>query len=133
MYFWNPASAVAAAILERDQILLIRRAIEPFRGQWALPAGYQEIDEDPRYTARREVQEETGLEIEVRELFDVIWVPEDQRKPANVIVYLCRPTGGELRAASDAAEAAWFPLDALPAEVGFGNRERILDRLPRGK
>ena len=65
------------------------------------------------------------------ELFDVIWMPDDPRKPANVIVYLCRPVGGELRAGSDASEAAWFRLDELPGEIGFHNAERILARLPR--
>jgi len=131
VYFWNPASAVAAAVQDGPRVLLIRRRIEPHLGSWALPAGYQEIDEDPRDTARREVLEETGLQIEVQDLFDAVWVPDDPRKPANVLVYLCRPTGGTLCAGSDAAEVAWFDLDDLPDEVGFDNRERILARLPR--
>lgn len=131
VYFWNPACAVAGAVLDGGRVLLIRRRLEPHRGAWALPAGYQEIDEDPRDSLRREVREETGLEVEVGELFDAVWIPDDPRKPANVLVYLCTPTGGELHAGSDAAEAAWFDLDDLPDEVGFGNRERILERLPR--
>ncbi len=118
-------------MVDRNRVLLIRRRIRPFQGFWALPAGYQEIDEDPRDTARREAEEETGLRIEVGELFDVVWVPDDPRKPANVIVYLARPIGGTLEAASDASEAAWFDLEKLPADVGFDNRERILERLPR--
>ena len=129
--FHNPASAVAAAILDGSRVVLIRRRIRPFAGEWALPAGYQEIDEDPRETARREAGEETGLQIEPLRLFDVIWVPDDPRKPANVLVYLCRSLGGELRAGSDAREAAWFDLDRLPSAIGFDNRRRILDRLPR--
>ncbi len=132
MYYLNPACAAAGAVLDgRGRVLLIRRRIPPFRGQWALPAGYQEIDEDPRDTALREVREETGIEAEVVRLFDVVWVADDPRKPADVIVYLCRPLGGELRAASDADDARWFPLDDLPGEVGFDNRRRILDQLPR--
>ena len=131
MYFWNPASAVAAAVQDGPRVLLIRRNLAPHRGSWALPAGYPEIDEDPRETARREVREETGLEIEVGDLFDAVWIPDDPRKPANVLVYLCRPSGGKLQAGSDAAEAAWFDLEDLPEEVGFDNRERILARLPR--
>ena len=131
MYFWNPASAVAAAVQDGSRVLLIRRGIEPHLGSWALPAGYQEIDEDPRDTAKREVAEETGLQIEVLSLFDTVWVPDDPRKPANVLVYLCRPCGGTLCAGSDASEAAWFDLDDLPEDVGFDNRERILTRLPR--
>lgn len=132
VYFWNPATAVAGAVLDGSRVLLIRRRIEPYRGAWALPAGYQEIDEDPRETVRREVHEETGLDVEVGDLFDAVWVPDDPRKPANVLVYLCRVAQGDLRAGSDADRAAWFDLDDLPEEVGFDNEERILSRLPRG-
>lgn len=131
VYFWNPATGVAAVVRDGSRVLLIRRKLEPHKGQWALPAGYQEIDEDPRDTARREVREETGLAVSVGALFDAVWVPDDPRKPANVLVYLCEPCGGTLQAGSDAAEVAWFELDHLPAEVGFGNREGILERLPR--
>jgi len=128
--FANPASASAAVVLDEDRrVLLIRRRIEPFRGQWALPAGYQEIDEDPRDTVHREVSEETGIEIEVVELFDVLFVSDDPRKPANVTVFLCRPVGGELRPGSDASQVEWFSLDALPTELGFRNGPLILERL----
>ena len=131
VYFWNPATAVACVVRKGSQVLLVRRSLEPHRGQWALPAGYQEMDEDPRATAQREVAEETGLDVDVGALFDAIWIPDDPRKPANVLVYLCRPLGGVLKPGSDAAEAAWFDLGDLPADLGFGNREAILDRLPR--
>lgn len=132
VYFFNPACASAAAVIDQDdRVLLIQRRIEPFQGQWALPAGYQEVDEDPRDTALREVLEETGIEAKIDRLFDVVWVPDDPRKPANVLVYLCTPVGGELRAASDAKAAAWFHLDDLPEPIGFGNAEAILSRLPR--
>ena len=130
--FENPASAAAAVVLDhRRHVLLVRRAIEPYRGQWALPAGYQEIDETLEGAAVREVREETGVEIEVVALLDLFFVPEDLRKPANVAVYLCRPVGGALLAGEDALEAAWFDLEALPADLGFENGPRILDRLRR--
>ncbi len=60
----NPAAASAGLVLdEHGRVLLVRRAIEPFRGQWALPAGYQEIDEPPDETAVREVLEESGIQV----------------------------------------------------------------------
>jgi 8-oxo-dGTP diphosphatase len=128
--FKNPACAAAGVVLdERRRVLLIRRAIEPFQGQWALPAGYQEIDEHPIETVRREVQEETGLLVEPYRLIDLIFIPDDPRKPANLAVYLCRCQGGLLAAGDDASEARWFALDALPAEIGFDNRARILEPL----
>ncbi|MBK7877549.1 MAG: NUDIX domain-containing protein [Planctomycetes bacterium] len=99
----NPASASAAVVLdERRRVLLVRRAIEPFRGSWALPAGYQEIDEPPEAAAVREVREECGVEVEVIALLDLLFVPEDLRKSANLAVYLCRPVGGVLAAGEDA-------------------------------
>ncbi|MCK6446244.1 MAG: phosphoribosylformylglycinamidine cyclo-ligase [Planctomycetes bacterium] len=128
--YQNPASASAGCVLDdAGRVLLVRRAIEPFRGSWALPAGYQEIDELPTETVVREVREETGLEVEPYELFDLLYVRDPARKPANLAVYLCRPRGGTLRAGDDALDVAWFPLDGLPAEIGFENRERILARL----
>lgn len=134
--FENPACAAAAVVLDaRRRVLLIRRAIEPFRGQWALPAGYQEIDETPEVAVVREVREEAGLEIAVIALLDLLFVPEDLRKPANLAVYLCAPAAGcdveLLKAGEDALEAGWFELDALPADLGFENGPRILERLRR--
>ncbi len=66
-------------------------------------------------------------------LFDLIFVPEDLRRPANVAIYLCQPLGGVLRAGEDALEAAWFALDALPPDLGFDNGPRILERLRRSR
>ena len=128
--YLNPASASAGVVLDaRARVLLVRRAIAPYRDHWALPAGYQEADEDPRCAVVREVREETGVEIRVLGLLDVLFVPDDPRKPANVNVYLCEAEGGTPRGQDDALEAEFFALDALPKPIGFQNYERILSRL----
>lgn len=128
--YLSPASAAAGVVLNRrGQILLVRRAIEPFCGFWALPAGYQEIDEDPEQTVVREVREEAGLEVEVQGLLDLLFVCDDPRRPANVAVYLCRAVGGTLRPGLEETEAGWFSLDGLPGPIGFDNYPRILERL----
>ncbi len=130
VHFENPASAAAGVVIDPDRrVLLVRRAIEPFLGSWALPAGYQEIDEDPRDTVVREIREESGIDVEVLELFDLLFVIAPTRKPANLAVYLCRPLGGQLQPGHDASEAAWFELDRLPMDLGFENGPRILHRL----
>lgn len=130
--FENPAPAAAGIVVDEDhRILLVQRAIAPCRGDWALPAGYQDIDESAAQAAAREVREETGLEVEAYRLADLIFIPDDPRKPANLAVYLCRVIGGELRAGSDALQAEWFPLDELPENIAFDNRERILEPLAR--
>ena len=128
----NPACAAAGIVLDPERrVLLIQRAIEPFKGHWALPAGYQEINEEPAQTAVREIYEESGIKVEVLELFDLLFVPEDLRKPANVAVFLCRQIGGNLRPGSDTLDARWFDLEALPNDLGFDNGRRIFDRLRR--
>jgi ADP-ribose pyrophosphatase YjhB (NUDIX family) len=126
----NPASAAAGVVIDENRrVLLIRRALEPYKGSWALPAGYQEVDEHPHETALREIQEESGIEAEIVELFDLLFISDDKRKPANLAVFVCRPIGGVLCAGEDALEAAWFHLDDLPADLGFQNGPRILDRV----
>ncbi len=128
--YQNPASAAAGVVLNRSgEILLVRRALEPYRDHWALPAGYQEIDEEPAFTIVREVREETGVEVEVLGLLDLLFVPDDPRKPANVAVFLCREVGGALSPGADETDVGWFALDALPAPIGFENYPRILGRL----
>ena len=122
----NPACASAGVVVdERGRVLLVRRALEPFRGHWALPAGYQEVDEEPARTAAREVLEESGIEVEVVALLDLIFVPAQPSKPANLAVYLCRPVGGGLRRGDDTLDAAWFEPENLPADIGFDNGPRI--------
>jgi phosphoribosylformylglycinamidine cyclo-ligase len=132
VHYQNPAGASAGVVIDGlGRVLLVQRALEPGRGAWALPAGYQEVDEDPARAAEREVREETGLSVQVCALLDLIFVPAGTRKAANLAVYLCRVLGGDLKAGDDALDAAWFALDALPATIAFDNRERVLEPLPR--
>jgi ADP-ribose pyrophosphatase YjhB (NUDIX family) len=107
------------------RVLLVRRAVEPFRGTWALPAGYQEVDEEPAATAVREVREESGIEVEVVRLLDLLYLPGQRVKPSNLAVYLCRVRGGVLRHGDDTLAAEWFVTRELPGELGFDNGPRI--------
>ena len=126
----NPACAAAGLVIDAaGRVLLVRRALEPCRGTWALPAGYQEIDEPLPRTVEREVREECGLEVATGELFELLFAPENARKPTNLAVYLCRVVGGQLAPGDDALEAGWFALDALPQPIGFDNGPRVLSRL----
>jgi ADP-ribose pyrophosphatase YjhB (NUDIX family) len=125
----NPASATAGLVLDTQaRLLLVRRGIEPFRGAWALPAGYQEEDESPRLATEREVREETGLLVQAELLLDLLFVRGDPRRPANVALYLCRPLAGLLCAGDDVTEVGWFALDALPAHMAYDNNRLIDER-----
>lgn len=99
-------------MLDGGRALLIERASEPLKGSWSLPGGVVEAGERLADAVRREVREETGLEVEpVRmvEIFERI-MPDPQGRTEYhyvLIDYLCRVTGGQLRAASDASQARW--------------------------
>jgi len=102
---------VAAGVLvERDgEVLLVRRALGQRQGFWSFPAGFVEFGEDPAEAAVRECREETGLEVEITGLLDVIG-PEPGGAASIVIVYRARPVGGKLRADDDVDRVAFFPL-----------------------
>lgn len=108
-------------------LLLIRRANGPFQGDWALPGGFLEIDEDLHQCAARELCEETGVVgVALREVGTFGRPGRDPRERVISVVYygLAARDGVAPQAASDAAEAAWFPLGRLPA-LAFDHAEII--------
>jgi ADP-ribose pyrophosphatase YjhB (NUDIX family) len=129
----NPVPAAATVVLRDREVLLCRRCIEPFRGSWTLPAGYQEVDESIESTAIREVREETGLVVRLTGLLDVMTTTDDPRKAAILVVFLAEEVDGELRPGDDADDVAFHSIDDLPEDVGFINHRRILQRLQSGE
>ena len=122
----NPLPAAAVIVPQDDRVLLVRRKYEPRAGAWSLPAGFMEIDESPVEAAVRETREETGLEVAVVRLYDVIGTCDDPRSHVILVVYLAEQLGGELRPGDDASEARFFLLKALPAEIAFEGHRRVL-------
>ncbi len=110
-------------------MVLCRRGIEPFRGSWGIPAGYQEVDETIETTAVREAREETGLIVRLTGLLDVLTTLDDPRKTSLIVLYSGEAVDGELQPGDDAEEAAWHSLDELPDDLGFANDRRVLERL----
>jgi len=127
--YCNPALTVDAVILDPLLgVLLIQRGHAPFAGCWALPGGFVDYGESCPTACRREVQEETGLEVEIVRLLDVLSEPDrDPRKHVVSVVYLCRVTGGTLCAGDDATAARWF-ANIDDVELAFDHRE-VLDRI----
>ncbi|MGQ0552012.1 MAG: NUDIX hydrolase [Planctomycetota bacterium] len=132
VHYENPVPAAAVAVLRQRQVLLCRRAIEPYLGQWGLPAGFQEVDENIETTALREVREESGLIVRLTGLLDVLSTSDDPRKPSLLVIYSGEEVEGELEPGSDADEAAFHSLDRLPQNLSFRNHRIILERLRKG-
>ena len=115
----RPFIGVGAVIIEGDRVLLVKRANPPIQGQWSIPGGVLEVGELVREAAVREAREETGLIVEPAELlgvYDRILHNHEKRVQYHYVLidFLCRPVGGKLRAASDAAEVRWFTRAELP-------------------
>jgi len=127
------ADVVLIAARPRPSVLLIRRGKPPCEGRWALPGGFVEMDEDLEPAARRELTEETGLEAGSLVQVGAFGRPgRDPRGRVVSVAWVGAPAAGEAvpEAASDAAEARWFPLDDLP-ELAFDHGEIIAAALER--
>jgi ADP-ribose pyrophosphatase YjhB (NUDIX family) len=118
IHFADPKVAAAVLIETDGRVLLVRRANEPFRGLWTLPAGFIDADEDPARAAERECFEETGLQVRVTGVLDVVAGREHARGADFVIVYRAQVIGGAPRAGDDADRVEWFDRDGLP-ELAF--------------
>ena len=113
---------------KRLQVLLVKRGIPPFRGRWAIPGGFVRPEEALEGAALRELQEETGVsDVYLEQLYSFGDPERDPRGRVVTIAYFALVSSDRrlLRAGTDAAEAAWFPVDALPP-LAF-DHGRILD------
>ena len=115
----HPLVGVGAIMIEGDRILMAQRGKQPLQGWWSLPGGALETGELLADAVRREVREETGLEIEplgVLEIFERIM--RDDRGAAEyhyvLIDYVCRITGGTLAPGDDVCRVEWVRRRDLP-------------------
>jgi 8-oxo-dGTP diphosphatase len=112
--------SVGAVILDGSKVLLVKRGHAPLKGQWSLPGGVVELGETLEAAVAREVREETGLDIDVGPVVEVLervhHAPDGRVEYHYVIIdYKCRVRGGTIAGASDADEACWVAVTDLPS------------------
>jgi mutator protein MutT len=113
----RPVVGVGAVVVRDGRALVVKRAHEPRKGEWSLPGGTVELGETLVDAVKREIKEETGLDVDVGdviEVFDRVHHLDGRIRFHFVIVdYLCRPVGGTLRAGDDAEDVAWVASDDI--------------------
>ena len=127
----RPAVTADCVVITKEaepKVLLIQRGFEPFKGCWAFPGGFMNMDETTEQCAIRELEEETGLVVSnLQQIGAYSKVDRDPRGRIVTVAYLVRvdapvPVIGK----DDAAEAEWFPLSALP-QLAFDHEDIIRD------
>lgn len=129
--YFDPKVAVAVLILQDERVLLIKRANDPKKGCWALPAGFVDAGEDPQAAGCREALEETGLTVRIDALLDVFHTPDDGGLADIVIVYAASIVSGTLQPDDDAEAVAWFSRSDIPS-LAFLPSQRIIARWQAG-
>lgn len=131
VYEWPRPMVTADAVVFRfargkARLLLVRRKHDPYKGDWAIPGGFIELDEDLEDAAARELKEETGLVgIRFEQMRTFGACGRDPRGRQITIVFMGIAGSGQsrLKAGDDAAEARWFDIDKLPENMAFDHAE----------
>lgn len=131
IYDWpRPMVAADAAVFGffagKAKLLLINRKGEPFKGKWALPGGFINMDEELETAAARELEEETGLVgVRLEQIYTAGKVGRDPRGRVITVVFMGIASTGQrrIKAGDDAAGAKWFDIENLPKNLAFDHDE----------
>lgn len=127
---YEQLKATAGLLIEHNEnVLLVKRAQEPWKGAWYLPAGYLEADERPEQGALREVGEETGIEADISELFGVYYYNDDPRGNGLLILYKATPKNMHFQLSAESEACAYFSAkDAIAMPLaGMAHQMAIND------
>lgn len=131
IWYKNPIPASGAIIMKGNSLLLVKRKYPPGVGDWCIPAGFMEYDESPVECCKREIKEETGLEIKIDRLFWNYRAGDDPRSMVVLILYMATVVDGKLVPGDDAVETAYFDLENLPYNIAFSAHRRAIKDLKR--
>ncbi|MGI6374736.1 MAG: NUDIX hydrolase [Anaerolineae bacterium] len=126
VHYVNPIVAAGALVDADGQVLLVRRAVAPREGYWALPAGYAEVGEHPEETALRETFEESGVRAELDGLLAVMTFGGNREPFGVLLLYAAHANSTATCAGDDASEARFFAPGQLPENIAFENHRRAL-------
>jgi len=131
-----PLIGVGVLVFDKDRVLLVKREQEPGKGRWSIPGGLLELGELLKEGARRETKEETGIDVDVDDLLDVIdnIVVDEWDKVSYhyvLIDYLGHRIGGTLVPGTDVKEARWATLEELDALSTTHTLQRLVQKAKR--
>ena len=133
VYEWPRPMVTTDAVVftqsgDKTKVVLIKRGSEPFKGQWAVPGGFVDMDEELEDAAVRELEEETGLTgIHLEQMHTFGTVGRDPRGRQITVVFMgiAAESQTKLKAGDDAAEAQWFDINELPENLAFDHNEMV--------
>jgi len=126
--FWNNPIAVVSLLLHQDnKILMLQRANQPFKNSWVLPGGFMNIDETSEDAIKREVKEETGLNVNVDGIIGVYRIDNDPRGIHIDIIYHGKLNGQTPTVSKEATNWFLFSKDELPKDIAYKHKNAIID------
>lgn len=125
-YYPHVNCAVGAVIVKDDKVIMVKRNRDPYKGTWMFPAGFVDYGEHPEDTLKREVREETGLEVMKFEFISLLQNPDDPRATGHFgIFYKVTETEGEMKNDEDEnQDLQWQSVNSLP-EIGWESHKKV--------
>ncbi len=126
VFYENPLPVASSIVVNEDrEVLLVKRAKDPYKGMWCLPIGFAETGEEMKDAALRELREEAGVDGEIVRLIDVDTVDNYFYGSLAIVTYEVRVTGGTPEPGDDAEETRFFPLHELPPLAWSSNEKAM--------